>query len=109
DAARGQQGRPGPVRAELRPAGAAEREERRARTHRLFGAVVAREGESAGPRPACPATPRAKVDALRGETRKPGAQQRRGFHGLGKDAPARADEGLGAEAIGPGDEIARGE
>src|SRR6267154_6760820 len=57
--------------------------------------------------PSEPFVPRAKGHALRGEARQPRPQQRGGFQAFGKDASARSDEGLLAQAFRPGNQRIR--
>ena len=86
DALPGEDRQPGGIRTKMRPAGAAQRKNGR----RAVEALPLGAGD--------------ELHAQRVKPAQPGAQQRRGLHLLGEDAARGTDEGLDAEAIGPGDE-----
>ena len=87
--------------AELRPAGAAERQDGGVG---LGGHAAVRRRERERPRivPAGPSMPQLEGDARRIEAPQPGAQQRRGLHGFRKHPAARADERFLPQRLAPG-------
>ena len=101
DAARCQQRHPGTVRAELRPAAAAQGQHAGVGLQRLL-AVDACQAQAAIGVPAQPAGAGVQDDALLAQALEPGAQQWRGLHVGGEHPPGAADEGVDAQSVDPG-------
>ena len=95
---------PAAIRSELGPTRAAERKDCDIGARGIRRGVCGTKDQTPGFIPSQPLVPRAQPHALRGEARQPGPQQGRGFQGLGKDASARSDENLLAQALRPGDQ-----
>ena len=99
DAARREDPGPGPVRAEPRPAGAAERQDRDAGLEHSF--TLRRLEAQRRSRPARPAPAGPPRDPETIEPRQPGAQERRGLHRHREHPARRAGEELLPEAPRP--------
>ncbi|MNZ88856.1 hypothetical protein D3C78_1077570 [compost metagenome] len=96
--------RPGAVRAQARPARAAQGQHRGPRTHAHF---TGRRGKAhrAVHVPAQPAVAGVEHHAQAAQLQQPGTQQRRGFHAHGKHPARSADKGFHAQGRGPGADL----
>ncbi len=99
-----QQRHPGSVGAQTRPAGASQRQHRGARGHALLPGGAGKAQGAVGI-PTQPAVAHVQHHASCTQPRQPGAEQRRGLHVGGKDAPRGADKRIDAQALRPGAQL----
>ncbi len=92
---------PAAIRAQLGPAGAAQRQQTGLRGDQ---ALAVRAGDAQGTlrAPAQPAAARVQAHPLLTQAAQPGTQQRCGFHFAGKHPATAADEGFDTQAMHPG-------